>query len=196
MRHLYCLILLLLGVSGCSTTETFMRPISDVGFTSTVNPSCPGVSEVLNLTAQDQWWAPIRVYATDAYSIQGMELRIHAGIEYRGPLRPQKYAGKKIRELIQKTSGIKHTVEASSPYVTVQIPNKKDKKYFVPLFAQPYVIEDNGIGRWDSGILISEGIIDNFTVLLPEITINGEKVRVSSILFSKSKEKYTWVLNC
>ena len=173
-----------------------MRPISDVGFTSTVNPSCPGVGEVLNLTAENQWWARVRVYATEAYSDQGVELRIHAGLDYKGPLRPQKYAGKKIRELIEETKNIKHTVEASSPYVTVQIPNKIDQEYLIPLFSQPYVIEDYEIGRWDSGILISEGTINNFTVLLPEIRINGEKVRVSSILFRKSEEKYAWVLNC
>jgi len=194
MKNIVLITALVLMLLGCVTTETYFKPIADEGYSNGINPTCPGAHKVLNLRSEKQWWILLRVYVQEIHDSPNTELRIH--IDHRYHQTPEKLTRTELKELKKRNSAHDHLIVASSPFVTVQIPGQADKKYSIPIFEKPYLLNENDIDWWGSGVVISDTLLTEFTVKLPDVTVNGEAIDVPPILFQKDVQRVALVLNC
>ncbi|MBK9132048.1 MAG: hypothetical protein IPM20_10510 [Gammaproteobacteria bacterium] len=189
-------------VAGCST-GSFLRPSAEVGTYSTVNPACPGAPEVINFIPVMQQWVLLRVYATPPGRIgsKGTELRIHITLRYWNDLEPiglfpRTEKRKKWEKVIEERSKREYNIVASSPYVSVVLPNGEEKKIKIPLFTGPHNPKEDRTSWWANGVQVSPDTLREFTVVLPDVFVNNEKFIIAPIKFKLDKERYAPVLNC
>ena len=193
-------LILAASITGCST-GTYLRPESAAGRHTTVNPSCPGALEVIEFSPQILTWVSFRVYATppERYSSHGTELRIHVGINPRVGINSSSsylFQNEETKKLIKERRSASYTVTATEPVVTVTMPGGNIRKIPLPMFEKAFDARNNHNNYWAPGIQISPSSLDDFTVVFPDIYVNGEKINVAPIHFKLDQGRYTPVLNC
>ncbi|MBI3222499.1 MAG: hypothetical protein HYZ46_05405 [Nitrosomonadales bacterium] len=198
------LMLVAIAAIGCSTGP-FLRPDAASGSYSTVNPSCPGAQEVVEFSPENQPWVVFRIYATppERWNSKGTELRVHFWLKYgkygkgvsTGMLSAF-FPSDEIQKLVNEQSGKDYLVSVSKPMVTVVLPNGIKRDIPMPAFEKPLDPKHELIERWGNGVQISSGSLDSFTVIFPDIFVNGEKIVVPPIHFQKDTDHYSPVLNC
>lgn len=199
-QHLHLwVVLLTVIIAGCSTGP-FLKPSSSLGSYSTVNPACPGAQEVIEFSPEKQPWVLLRVYATPPgrYNSKGTELRIHFWFQYlKGEPQPSLFfLTDKEKKLINERSSKDYVATTSKPTVTVVLPNGNKREIIIPAFEKPFDAQRELVEWWGNGVQISPDSLDSFTVIFPDIYVNGEKIAVPPIHFQKTEDHYAPVLNC
>lgn len=186
------------AITGCSTGP-YLRPDAVSGVYSTVNPTCPGAKEVVAFSPEKQPWVLLRIYATPPkrWGSEGTELRVHFFFHYlAGESAFIFYFTEEQRKLIRERSSKDYLVTASKPTVTVVLPDGSSKEVRIPIFGKPYDPKHDRTSWWANGVQISSENLDSFTVIFPDIYVNGEKINVPPIYFKKEEGRYAPVLNC
>ena len=150
-----------------------------MGSYSTVNPSCPGAKKVLEIRPVNN---------------KSLTVRVHAEL----PNKPHSDGTRLIVNVIFRGVTERVTVEAEFPYAQVTLQNGEVKSVLLPFFEKPYIHgeSDYKYGYWSPESLISAGSVENFTVLLPTIYIDGQQVNLPTVEFKLDQDKYYPVLNC
>ncbi len=90
-----------------------------------------------------------------------------------------------------------YLVTASKPTVTILLSNGTILEVAIPIFATPYDPKnDRTINRWGNGVQLSPEELGSFTVIFPDIYVNGERLEVPPIQFKIDEDRYVPVLNC
>jgi hypothetical protein len=79
------------------------------------------------------------------------------------------------------------------------LPDGTKTQVLLALFERPYSHNEAyayGSGKVERGVVISPNALDSFTVIFPDIFINGKKMDIPPVKFGISKAKYVPVLNC
>ncbi len=206
-RIYVCLAFISAVLMGCSaSTGPFLKPHAATGSYDTVNPACPGERRVVNFSPDKQYWVVLRVYATqpgDEFKSNGTELRVfidlryHAGLPSLGMFASEDQK-KDLEARLKERTDLDYVVTASKPYITVLTPDGQTQDFHIPIFENPYDPRKNSTtGRWYApGVKISNGRLNQFKVILPEVFVNEEKIEISPIEFRETVESYALVLNC
>ena len=195
LRQIYSAVALA-AITGC-TTGPYLKPDAPSCVYSTVNPSCPGAQEVVAFTPKNQPWVFLRVYATPPtrWNSKGTELRVHVELQFFVGV-DSFFPTDEQRKTVKERSDRHYRVTTSKAAVTVVLPDGTNKEVFIPIFEKPYNPKTDKTSRWDNGVQLSPGNLDRFTVIFPEVFVNGEKIEVPPIHFKKQEDRYAPVLNC
>lgn len=203
--RLMCFTLLTAAATAGCSTGIYLRPEAPSGTLSTVNPACPGAAEIIEFAPQNQYWVLLRVYATPPgrWNSHGTELRIHFWFAYLRGFEPSNasflfftFPSEEQKKVIQERSNREYLITASKPTVTVVLPDGSKHEVSIPIFEKPYDPKKDRKGWWDPGVQISPTSLGQFTVILPDIYVNGEKIYTPPIRFKQDEGHYAPVINC
>jgi len=131
------------------------------------------------------------------WNSKGTELRVHFWFQFLvGESVSIFYRTDEQRKLIKERSEKDYLVTASKPTVTVVLPDGSSKEVHIPIFEKPYDPKNDRVSWWANGVQVSPENLDTFTVIFPDIYVNGEKINVPPIHFKKEEDHYAPVLNC
>ncbi|MGB3127744.1 MAG: hypothetical protein WBB95_28350 [Pseudomonas sp.] len=184
----YVLYSLLALVAGCSTGP-YLGPESTIGQNALLSPTCPGAHAALSVAPQsaELGWVRVLVYVAPPgepswpgnVKSADSELRVFARL-YKPSL---------------NNGDIALWVSAASPEVTVQLASGQTYQVSVERLKtgfDPKEIRSSS----SKGTPFGKGDMDDFTLIFPDIFVNGEKVPMAPIHFKKREERYAPVLNC
>ena len=90
-----------------------------------------------------------------------------------------------------------YTVTSSKSSVTVELPGGISREIHITYLESPYQLMQRDYTFWPPPVQIDPGSVDEFTVVFPDIFVNGEKLFVPPIHFKKaSGGKVNLILNC
>ena len=207
--HIFlCLCLLLLvAISGCSTGP-YLKPEAAGGTYNTQNPACPGPQQVIEFRPADEKWIVFRVLAElpKPYSPEGTKLTAYFQFIYLFPEPPRTswslFPGDTEKEerknLLAERKKQRIEITASSPFATILLPDGTKTQVLLPFLEKPYNSNEDprDHGIWGQGVIIAPKALESFTVIFPDIFLNGKKLDIPPIKFSISKDTYVPVLNC
>lgn len=207
--HLFrCLgLLLTLTLGGCSTGP-YLKPEAANGTYNTENPTCPGPQQVIEFRPADETWIVFRVLAKlpNPYSPEGTKLTAYFRFIYLLPepprtswsLFPSEAEKEEKKNLLERRKHQRLEITASSPFATIVLPDGTRTQVALPFLEKPYNHSEDprAHGIWGPQVVISPKMLDNFTVIFPDIFLNGKKLDIPPVKFGISKDVYAPVLNC
>ena len=200
------LSILLVVLGGCSTGP-FLKPEATGGNYNRENPSCPGALEVFEFRPTSQPWVVFRTLAKlpNRYSPEGTQLIAYFEFQYLLPepprmswsLFPNESEREEKKNLVELRKSRKITISTSSPLATILFPDGSSTQISLPYFESSHDSnQGDQFGVWGPKVLVSPKALDSFTVIFPEIFINGSKLDIPPVKFTVSKGRFTPVLNC
>jgi hypothetical protein len=195
-----------LVLAGCSTGP-YLKPYGPVGWYSTENPACPGAEKVLEFSLPNYDWLIFRILAKQPtkYQPEGTKLIAYVRpVHYRHPepsgtwsLFPSEQERKLKENLISERKTQEIDISFSRSSAIVIFSDGSQTSVELPFFQQPYKLPSGKYyGIWGPEAVISSNKLEAFTVKLPFLFVNGEKVIIPPIEFKVSESKYAPVLNC
>ena len=201
-------LLVPLGLGACSTGP-YLKPEAESGtYTyNTENPACPGPQQVMEFQLADEKWIVFRVLAKlpNPYSPEGTKLTAYFRIIYLLPepprtswsLFPSNAEMEERKSLLERRIN-QIEITASSPFATILLPDGTKTQVSLPFLEKPYnhSKDPRDYGIWGPQVLISPKALESFTVIFPNIFLNGKKLNIPPVKFGISKDTYAPVLNC
>ncbi len=120
---------------------------------------------------------------------------------YQGRAKPlwasSKEAKEKAREVYdeqQRAAESPAVISVSSPNIVLVSSSGGRRKIQVPNLQGSFDV--NSQERKTISVSLSNGEIDDFLIIFPDIFVNGEKFNISPVRFMVKEDKYFPVLNC
>jgi hypothetical protein len=209
MKQINIIVIIMLAalLGGCSTGK-FLKPEAPSGSYNRENPSCPGAEKVLEFSPPGEDWIEFRILAKlpNKYSPEGTRLIAYFRFVYGqwpssvgawARLFPNKGQASDHKKLVNKRKNKKYLVTSSSSMATIRLSDGTETKVSLPFFEEPF---DGATGKyygsWGPEVVIYPGSLEKFTVVLPDIFLNGEKMDIPEIKFKLDQHYYAPVLNC
>ncbi|WP_152417552.1 hypothetical protein [Methylophaga lonarensis] len=103
-----------------------------------------------------------------------------------------------MKELVERRRNQQIEITASSPFATIVLPDGTEKKVSLPFFEKPYNPNEHEQPYNIRGpqVVISPMALESFTVIFPDIYLNGKKLYIPPVKFGISNDWYAPVLNC
>ncbi len=183
--------------AGC-TTGAYLKPVATSGTYSTENPSCGGNLEVLEFSPEKQNWISLRVYARQNQAkgtvlMVSFRLKQWTDISEHGALFASDLDKQKASERVLE----KYTVTTSKNSVTVEMQGGNFKEVPIQNLESPHQLMQRDFTFWPPPTQIDPGLVDDFSIIFPEIFVNGERLFVPPIRFKKDPGgKADLILNC
>jgi len=200
-------LLLLAGLGSCSTGP-YLKPEGVGGTYNTENPTCPGPRQVIEFRQPDEKWIVFRVLAKlpNPYSPEGTKLIAYFRFIYLLPepprtswsLFPSDAEKEEKKNLLERRQNQRIKITASSSFATILLPDGTKTQVSLP-FLEPYnhsEYSEDHHDIWGPKVLISPKALESFTVIFPDIFLNGKKLDIPPIKFGVGTDTYAPVLNC
>ena len=202
-------VLLFLGawfLNSCAVTTPSLVPEAQYG--ALVGTNCPGHSPYgITFSPEKLYWSYVEI--ASEWSDRGTLVTLTFvadgcfGMHKGGKC----VKGKRSREtldLIQETLDKEYIFQASDQTIEIMLPNGKKEKIIANVFASKLDLKMKDMWPiWDtrymykSQILVSRDKLNEFSLYFPEITVNGEIIKIPEIRFKK--QTLDWVMptiNC
>lgn len=195
-----------LVLAGCSTGP-YLKPHAPIGWYSTENPACPGAEEVLEFSLPKYDWLVFRILAKQPTKFQPEGTKLIAYVRpvlYKHPepngswsLFPSEQERQTKDSLISERKSQDIEISFSNSSAIVIFSDGSKAIIELPFFQQPYKLpSDNYYSIWGPEVVISPNKLEDFTVELPLLYVNGKEFSIPPIRFKVSESKYAPVLNC
>lgn len=172
----------IMSLTGCIYVPgKYLRPSASEGQLMRVVPWCAGVNEVVAFSAPSLSSILFRVHAV--HNSSGTELRMDVYYSKVTDFYP-KPSSYNERKVLEENILDKYTISASTPEVTLIMPNGKKEKIKIGKLAEPRTIK-YWRGFYGKGVQISHEKLIKFTIEFPTIYINEHKIRVPPVKFTK-----------
>jgi len=191
-RGLFTLIGTAVLSAGCATT-LYYKPTATSGEITEQSYGCPGPKNVLQFSPSDISWVHLRVYvsATTA-SLPGT--RLHIEFHTQIGLGVNDIKSDEFQRRAHRT--FKLTTDSSR--IVLIGSDGKQSVLTSQLLSGTTILQSThrNIDLGSETLEISEAPIDEFSIQLPTIYIDGSKIEVPLISFKLVKGTYEWTLNC
>jgi len=204
-----------LQLSGCST-GTYLHPESTEGVLRSSSRTCPGASE-----ARQYWikkaqppvsWVTLVVYASlpgtgewskvsrSVVRTEDTQLRVEFWSYAKSPSayfavsKEAKETAQKIYDEERRISEVPILVTASSPYITLILSSGERKSVFVPYLQTAFDPMNRDMEF--APIHLWSGRLDDFSIIFPDVFVNGEKFEISPVHYKIKEDTYIPVFNC
>jgi hypothetical protein len=195
-----------LVLNGCSTGP-FLKPYAAIGEYNTENPACPGAENVLEIGIPGYDWLIIRVLAKEPtkYRPEGTrliayvmpDLYKHSDSGGSWPLFPSEEERVRKERLVSERKSKSVEVSFSRTTAIITLSNGSQSTVELPFFQKPYKYPSvKYYGIWGPEAVIANEKLDDFTVELPSLLIDGVEFVIPTIEFKVTESKYAPVLNC
>lgn len=195
MKRIISIFLLLPVVgllAGCST-GVFLRPAAVSGDLVKDNPACPGPDRVIQFTPKSKNWVHFRLYADPPVPLRP-QTRLYIEVQTQVGLGlPWAQRGS---DEFKWRSQHKFEFRAEHPEITLVYPDGHEIVFSVALFKGVHYLESETILLAQEYVQLSDTYLEGFTIRMPAVFIDGEKIDIPSISFGPDKEFYAPVLNC
>lgn len=171
------LLLALLALTACSTGP-YLQPEANSGQLRGIDRTCPGAKQALQYFNADRTESVLVYAALPTSSRSGAtELRLFTWSYGQRGAKPAR-------------------ISADSPDVELKLPSGDRRSIRIPLLDSGFLSNDPRINSRSSGARLYEGDLDDFTLFLPVIRVNGEALAIPPIRFHKTQSRYAPVFNC
>ena len=186
-------ILVLLG--GCS--EIYLKPTAATGQAVSVTPQCPGPAEAMRFWPEHVPWVHVLVWVQQPVPSQpGTQLVIQLESNPSQGLSLWKGRHGDDRAEFTRRLALRYDVRVPSSNIVVTYADGRQAAYPSKYLSELRDAKSMNIQRSVGEIKIADGAIDDFSVELPPIYIDDERVVIAVIHFKRDKDTYMPVLNC
>jgi hypothetical protein len=159
-----------------------------------VVPQCPGPLSVVQFSPAGKPWVLVRVYTEQpipsrASSTLDIEFSVKTGLGL-----PHSQWGKS-EEFIRRRDQ-HYEIRAESPNIVVTYRDGRRVALTSQLLSGVHHLQSKTIRLAAEEIVISDGSVDDFSVELPTVFIDDERIEIPSIHFKLDKTTFMPVLNC
>lgn len=189
---IFSLLAVVVLLAGCST-GVFLRPVAVSGDLVKVNPACPGPDRVIQFTPKSKNWAHFRVYADPPVPLRP-QTRLYIEVQTQVGLGlPWSQRGS---DEFKRRSQHKFEFRAEHPEITLVYPDGREHVFSFALFKGVHYLESETILLAQEYVQLADTYLDSFTIRIPAVFIDGEKIDIPPIRFGPDKEFYAPVINC
>jgi hypothetical protein len=182
----------LLVLAACH--EVYLRPTASSGERARVYPPCPGALSVIQFAPSAERWVHLRVYVErsvrpDFPSRLVVELYSDPkeGLSFWGWHSNPEYVRRRDRQ---------YEFRAESPQIVLTYPDGQRTVLTSKLLTGVHHLESRTTRLASEQFTISDGPIDEFSIELPAVNIDGERVEIPPVHFSLDGATYMPVINC
>jgi len=179
-------------LAGCST-GVFLRPAAESGDLVKDNPACPGPVRVIQFTPKSKNWVHFRIYADPPVPLRPQTRLYVEVITQVGLGLP--WSQRKSDEF-NRRSNHKFEFRAEHPKTVLIYPDGRERVLEVSLFKGVHTLESKTILLARDYVELADTFLESFTIRMPSVFIDGEKIDIPPIRFGPYKETYMPVLNC
>jgi len=179
-------------LSACS--EVYLKPTASSGETARVVRQCPGPLSVIQFSPAGKPWIHLRVYVEQPIQsrpssilVIAFEVKVGLGLPYLQWGRSGEFLRRRDHQ---------YELHADSPHIIVTYRDGRHVVLTSQLLSGVHHLQSETVRLASEQIVISDGSVDDFSIELPIVFIDDERIDIPAIHFKLDRATYMPVLNC